>query len=72
MPTPEEVPPTSPTVTFPVADPGFPMGGGTRRPRWGGAWTPEAVMFRIFCISKRKNLDPEGRGRAPGRAHNAF
>ena len=44
-----------------VADPGFPVGGG-RGPRWGGAWTPEAVTFRKFCMSKRKNLDPEGGG----------
>ena len=26
----------------------------------GGPWTPEAVMFRKFCMSKRKNLDPWG------------
>ena len=32
----------------------------------GGAWTPEAVTFRKFCMSKRKNLDPLGGGRAPG------
>ena len=30
----------------------------------GGAWTPEAVTFRKFCMSKQKNLDPWGR--APG------
>ena len=30
----------------------------------GRAWTPEAVTFRKFCMSKRKNLDPWGR--APG------
>ena len=47
-----------------VADPGFPVGGrGPRR----GAWTPEAVMFRKFCMSKQKNLDPWGActGHAP-------
>ena len=26
----------------------------------GGGWTPEAVMFRKFCMSKRKNWDPWG------------
>ena len=36
-----------------VADPGFPV--------WG-ACTPEAVTFRKFCMSKRKNLDPWGEG----------
>ena len=42
-----------------VTDPGFPVGG--RGPRWGGGpWTPDAVMFRKFCMSKRKNLDPWG------------
>ena len=30
-----------------------------------GAWTPEAVTFQIFFMSKRKNLDPLG-GRASG------
>ena len=43
-----------------MVDPGFPVGGG--------AWTPEAVTFRKFCMSKRKNLDPWGGGgvrRAP-------
>ena len=47
-----------------VADPGFPVGGhGPRR----GAWTPKAVTFRKFCMSKRKNLDPWGAcaGHAP-------
>ena len=39
-----------------VADPGFSVGG--RGPRRGGAWTPEVVTFRKFCMSKRKNLDP--------------
>ena len=33
----------------PVADPGFPV---------GGPWTPEAITFCKFCMSKRKNLDP--------------
>ena len=33
-----------------VADPGFPVGGG--------AWTPEAAMFRKICMSKRKNWVP--------------
>ena len=28
----------------------------------GGAWTPTAVTFRKFYMSKRKNLDPWGRG----------
>ena len=39
-----------------VADPGFPV-GGERGPHWG-AWTPEALTFRKFCMSKWKNLDP--------------
>ena len=39
----------------PVADPGFPIGG--RGPRREGVWTLEAVTFRKFCMSKRKNLD---------------
>ena len=33
----------------------------SRRARHGshrGAWTPEAVVFRKFCMSKWKNLDP--------------
>ena len=30
---------------------------GGRGPR-RGAWTPEAVTFQKFCMSKRKNLDP--------------
>ena len=41
----------------------FPSGGsrisrrGRRGPcRGGGAWTPEAVMFRNVCMLKRKNL----------------
>ena len=34
-----------------VVDPGFSV---------GGAWTPEAVTFRKFYMSKRKNLDPWG------------
>ena len=33
--------------------------GGSRISRWG-AWTLEAVTFRKFCMSKRKNLDPWG------------
>ena len=33
---------------------GTAQGCGPRR----GAWTPEAVMFRKFCMLKRKNLDP--------------
>ena len=45
-----------------VADPGFPVGGIDLV---GGAPTPEVVMFRKFCVSKRKNLDPWGE-RAPG------
>ena len=48
-----------------VADSGFPIGG--RGPR-GGAWTPEAVTFRKFCMSKRKNLDPWGGGGGVRRA----
>ena len=42
-----------------MADPGFSAGG--REPRTG-AWTPEAVTFRKFCMSKQKNLDPWGGG----------
>ena len=41
---------------YPVADPGFPVGGGVDLV--GGVWTPEAVTFRNFCMSKRKNWDP--------------
>ena len=53
-----------------VADPGFPVGG--RGPRRGGVWTPEAVTFRKFCMSKRKNLNPWGRtpGTPPSRSAN--
>ena len=49
----------------------FDYSGGSRISRRGGVdlvvgvWTPEAVMFRKFCMSKRKNLDPQG-GHAPG------
>ena len=25
----------------------------------GGVWTPEAVTFQKFCMSKRKNWDPQ-------------
>ena len=47
-----------------VADPELPAGGC--RPR-RGVLIPETVTFRIFCMSKRKNLDPRGgRGHAPG------
>ena len=48
-----------------VADPGFPVGGAWTS--YEGVWTPEAVMFRKFCMSKRKNWDPWGAraGRAP-------
>ena len=56
---------------YTVADPGFPAGGrGPRR----GAWTLEAVMFRKFCISKWKNLDPWGAcaGHAPSRSANGI
>ena len=35
-----------------VADPGFPVGG--RRPRKGGALTPEAVTFRKLCMFETK------------------
>ena len=38
-----------------VADRGIPIG---RRGPHRGAWTPEAVMFQKFCMSKRKNPDP--------------
>ena len=34
----------------------FPRGG--RRTLGGRAWTPEAVKFQNFFMSKRKNLDP--------------
>ena len=44
-------------ISYSVADPGFPV--GRRGPR-RGACTPEAVMFRKSCMSKRKNLDPWG------------
>ena len=47
-------------------------GGGGREPR-RGAWTPEAVMFRKFCMSNWKNLDPWGRARrTPPRSANAL
>ena len=36
-------------VSEAVADPGFPV---------GGAWIPDAVTFQIFCMSKRRILDP--------------
>ena len=36
-------------------DPGFPVGGVDLV--GGGAWTPDAVTFRKFCMSKRNNLD---------------
>ena len=39
----------------------------------GGPWTPEAVTFRKFCISKRKNLDLRGgvhRARPPKSAND--
>ena len=51
----------------PVADPGFPVGGVNLA---GGAWTPEAVAFQKFCMSKRKNLDPWGVGACAGNAHS--
>ena len=44
-------------VHISVADPGFPVGGGGMD-LIGGPWTPEVAMFRKFCMSKRKNLDP--------------
>ena len=44
---------------------GYHCSGGSSISRRGGrsvdlveGWTPEVVMFRKFCISKRKNLDP--------------
>ena len=40
-------------LPLPVADPGFPVGGGVDLV--GGAWTPEAAMFHKICMSKRKN-----------------
>ena len=49
---------------------GFRISRRGRRPR-GGAYTPEAVTFRKFCMSKRKNLDPWGRGRAPDTPHKS-
>ena len=36
--------------TFTVADPGFPVGGGVDLV--GGTWTPKAVTFCKFCMSK--------------------
>ena len=50
---------------FAVADPGFPHRGGHGPCR--GAWTPKAVTFQKFCMSKWKNLDPWGActGHAP-------
>ena len=36
--------------TSAVADPGFPAGG--RGPHGEGAWTPVAVVFQKFCMSK--------------------
>ena len=39
-----------------VADPGFTLGGCGPRGGGGGAWSPEAVRFRNFFMSKRKNL----------------
>ena len=41
-------------------------GGGGHRPRMGGARTPKAVTFQKFCMSKQKNMDPEGGRRTPG------
>ena len=43
--------------------------GGSRishRGAWTSweAWNPEAVTFRKFCMSKRKNLDRGGRANA--------
>ena len=48
--------PGSHKLTFSVADPGFPVGGGGVD-LVGGVWTPEAVSFENF-VSKRKNWDP--------------
>ena len=45
-----------------VADPRFPVGGGVDLV--GGAWTPEAVTFRKFCMSKQKNRGPLGTPRS--------
>ena len=45
-----------------VADPGFPLGGGTNLV---GVPTPNTATFRKICMSKRKNWDPRGgEGRA--------
>ena len=42
-----------------VADPGIPVvGGGGANLVWGEASAPEAVTFRKFYISTRKNVDP--------------
>ena len=49
-----------------VADPGFPVGGTWTSQE--GEWTPEAVTFRKFCMSKQKNWDPLGGGARAGRA----
>ena len=35
-----------------VADQGFPLVGGGGPFGGGGAWTPETVTFRKFCMSK--------------------
>ena len=46
----------------PVADPGFPVGGGVG-PRRGGRGTPEAATFcKNLCVKKRKNWGPLGGG----------
>ena len=43
----------------PVADPGFPVGGGVDLVG-GGFGLPRAVTFRKFCMSKWKKLGPLG------------
>ena len=40
-----------------MADPGFPIGGCQPH---RGVLTPEVATFHKICMSKRKNLDPEG------------
>ena len=49
-------------VSTPVANPEFPVAGGINLAGGGGSLTSDAVTFRKFCMSKRKNLDPWGGG----------
>ena len=45
-------------IIIACVDPVFSIGGGVDLVGVVGRLTPEAVTFRKFCISKRKNLDP--------------